>query len=86
MALNIRNQDTEKLAEELALLTGETKTRAVTLALSERLVAVRQAAPRRSLADQLDEVALHCSRLPVRDPRSADEILGYDENGVPRSW
>jgi antitoxin VapB len=86
MALNIRNHDTEKLAEELALLTGETKTGAVTRALSERLVAVRQAAPRRSLADQLDEVALHCSRLPVRDARSADEILGYDENGVPRQW
>ena len=38
----------------------------------------------RRLADELDEIALHCARLPVRDPRSADEILGYDEHGLPR--
>jgi hypothetical protein len=37
----------------------------------------------RRLADVLDEIALHCARLPVRDPRSADEILGYDQNGLP---
>jgi antitoxin VapB len=36
------------------------------------------------LADELDEIALHCSTLPVRDTRSADEIMGYDENGLPR--
>jgi antitoxin VapB len=32
----------------------------------------------------LDAIALHCSRLPVQDSRSADEILGYDERGLPR--
>ena len=39
--------------------------------------------PRR-LADDLDEIALHCARLPVLDPRTPDEILGYDEHGLPR--
>lgn len=34
-------------------------------------------------ADELDEIALHCSRLPVLDPRTPDEILGYDEHGLP---
>jgi hypothetical protein len=38
----------------------------------------------RTLAEDLDEIALHCSRLPVLDSRSPDEILGYDENGLPR--
>lgn len=38
----------------------------------------------RPLADDLDQIALHCSRLPVRDPRTPDEILGYDEHGLPR--
>jgi len=33
----------------------------------------------RRLADELDEIALHCSRLPVQDPRTPAEILGYDE-------
>jgi len=37
----------------------------------------------RPLADELDEIALHCSRLPVLDPRTPDEILGYDEHGLP---
>ena len=38
----------------------------------------------RPLADDLDKIALHCSRLPVRDSRTPDEILGYDEHGLPR--
>jgi predicted phosphodiesterase len=38
---------------------------------------------RPELADEVAEVALHCSQLPVRDDRSADEILGYDEHGMP---
>jgi hypothetical protein len=36
----------------------------------------------RRLADELDEIALHCSRLPVQDPRTPAEILGYDEREV----
>ena len=39
---------------------------------------------RRRLVDELDEIALHCARLPVLDPRTPDEILGYDEHGLPR--
>jgi antitoxin VapB len=84
MPLNIRNQETEELANALAKLTGETKTEAVTQALRERIQRVRRARTKRRLADELDEIALHCSTLPVRDTRSADEIMGYDENGLPR--
>jgi antitoxin VapB len=82
--LNIRNEETEQLAAALAQLTGETKTEAVTQALRERLQRIRRARTKRRLADDLDEIALHCSTLPVRDPRSADEIMGYDEHGLPR--
>jgi antitoxin VapB len=74
--LNIRNRETEKLAEAVAKLTGETKTQAVMQALRDRTG--------RRLADDLDAIALHCSRLPVQDSRSADEILEYDERGLPR--
>jgi antitoxin VapB len=84
MALNIRNEETEQLAETLAKLTGETKTEAVTQALRDRLARVRRERSRRRLADELDEIARHCSRLPVRDARTLDEILGYDEHGLPR--
>jgi antitoxin VapB len=84
MPLNIRNRQAEELAGALAKLTGETKTEAVTQALRERLERVRRARTRRRLADDLDEIALHCAGLALRDPRSADEIIGYDEHGLPR--
>ncbi|MEP7363973.1 MAG: type II toxin-antitoxin system VapB family antitoxin [Acidobacteriota bacterium] len=84
MALNLRNPEAEQLAAELARQTGETKTEAVTKALRDRLERVRRERSRRRLADELEQIAEHCARLPVIDPRSADEILGYDENGLPR--
>jgi antitoxin VapB len=84
MALNIRNAETEQLAETLAKLTGETKTEAVTQALRDRLARLRRERSRRRLADELDEIARHCARLPVLDSRTPEEILGYDEHGLPR--
>jgi antitoxin VapB len=84
MALNIRNSETEKLAETLAKLTGESKTEAVTQALRDRLARLRRERSRRRLADELDEIARHCARLPVLDSRTPDDILGYDEHGLPR--
>lgn len=84
MALNIRNEETERLAAALARLTGETKTEAVTRALRDRLARVRGERRRRRLADELDDIGKHCAQLPVRDARPADEILGYDEEGLPR--
>ena len=82
--LNIRNEETEQLATALAQLTGETKTEVVTQALRERLQRLRRSRTTRRLADDLDEIALPCSALPMRDERSADEILGYDDHGPSR--
>jgi antitoxin VapB len=84
MALNIRNPETEKLAAELSRSTGESKTEAVTKALRDRLIRVRRERAQRGLADELEEIAEHCASLPVLDGRRADEILGYDESGLPR--
>ena len=84
MALNIRNSETERLAAELARRTGETKTQAVTRALRERLARLRRERGKRRLADELNEIALHCASLPELDPRTPDEILGYDDRGLPR--
>jgi hypothetical protein len=39
---------------------------------------------RRPLVHELNEIALHCAGLPVRDARTPDEILDYDERGLPR--
>jgi antitoxin VapB len=83
MALSIKDPETDRLARAVARETGETITQAVTKALAERLDRLRRR-PRRRLADELDEIALRCAALPELDPRSADEIIGYDETGVPR--
>jgi antitoxin VapB len=84
MALNIRNPEAERLAAELARQTGESKTEAVTKALRDRLMRVRRERTKRRLADELEEIAEHCANLPVLDGRRAEEILGYDEVGLPR--
>ena len=83
MALNIRNRTTEELAATLARLTGETKTQAVTTALRDRLERIRRRRTGRGLADELDEIALHCASLPILDERAAEDILGYDDRGLP---
>ena len=84
MALSIKDPEADRLARALARTTGETLTAAVVQALRERLNRVRRGRAKRRLADELDEIALHCAALPVRDQRSADEIVGYDEQGLPR--
>ena len=83
MALNIRNSKTEQLVETVAELTGETKIMAVTVALEERLERIQRERSGRSLVDELNEIALRCASLPVLDDRSEDEIMGYNEDGLP---
>jgi antitoxin VapB len=49
-----------------------------------RLNRLRRGRSDRSLADELEGIARHCASLPAVDRRSADEILDYDEHGLPR--
>ena len=84
MALSIQNSKAEKLAREVAAQSGETITQAITRALEERLERMRG---RRTIADTAAEIlkiSKRCSQLPDRDVRMPEEILGYDEMGVPR--
>ncbi len=83
MALNIKDPATDRLVRELALLTGEGVTAAVRIAAEERLQRVRSRKSARDLAAELLEIGAHCAALPELDSRSADEIIGYDENGLP---
>ena len=80
MALSIKSDEADRLARELSDLTGQSITQAVTAALGERLEAERRARRhRRSSADLVAEFG----RLQVLDRRTAEEILGYDRNGLP---
>ena len=83
MALNIRNDRAEELAITVSRLTGETKTQAVTQALQERLDRLRAQNSKRSMVEIALEIARECDKLPELDNRSAEEILGYDEDGLP---
>ena len=81
--LNIKNPETDRLARELAAATGETLTDAVTRALKERLERTTGQRHSRSLRADIERIQERVSQLEVLDQRSADEILGYDENGLP---
>ncbi|CAJ1501299.1 type II toxin-antitoxin system VapB family antitoxin [[Mycobacterium] burgundiense] len=83
MALSIKDPEAGRLARELAARTGETLTEAVVVALRERLtrtIGRTQAAP---LREELASIRRRCASLPSLDGRSADEILGYDDRGLP---
>jgi antitoxin VapB len=85
MALSLKDAETDRLAREVAKLTGESLTEAVRKALAERLEREQRKRGRsKSLAERLDEIALRCAALPDYDTRTPDEIIGYDEHGVPR--
>ena len=83
MSLNIKSAETHQLVQELAAMTGETQTRAVTVAVRERLERVRHL-HEVGLADRL--LAIGRDTAPrLHEPfRTADhgELL-YDERGLP---
>jgi antitoxin VapB len=83
MALNIKNPETERLARELARRRGESITEAITAALREQLRREQAKKRRPGMAHELLEIGRRLAALPVLDSRSPDEILGYDEHGVP---
>ncbi len=84
MALSIKNPEADRLARELADLTGEGLTEAVIKALQERLRRERGTVYAVPLREQLAVIRERCSGLPVLDKRREDEIIGYDDRGVPR--
>ncbi len=83
MPLNIKDAETHDLARKLAGLTGESLTKAVKHAVQEKLVRVEKARGGATLADELDHIARHCAGLPRLDARDADDIIGYDDDGLP---
>jgi len=84
MALNIKNDEAHRLAQELASLTGETMAAAVTEALRERLDRVRKERET-SLADRLLAIGRECAAHLKEPYKSIDPAdLLYDERGLPR--
>jgi antitoxin VapB len=84
MALSIKSQETERLAREIAAKTGESLTGAIQTALAERLERLKHQRRSKILAAQLEDILRRVDQLPILDSRPADEIVGYDEQGLPR--
>jgi antitoxin VapB len=84
MPINIKNHEAERLVREITHATGETMTQAIINALKERLERIKGRRQARSATEKLKLILQRVDRLPELDERSADEILGYDQHGVPR--
>lgn len=82
MALNIEDPEADRLARELAARTGETITQAVVTALRERLKRETAKRPFR-LRDEIMEISRRASRLRRRTAETPEEVVGYDDRGVP---
>lgn len=81
--LNIKDAEVYQLARELAGLTGESLTDVVRHSLRERLQRERQSNPDPIWLERLREISDRCASRPVIDPRSDDDLVGYDEHGLP---
>jgi antitoxin VapB len=90
MALNIKDKVAEKLATEVAAMTGESKTRAVRIALQERKARLAVRVVRRDRGEELRRFLEQeiwpqiprklLGRRLTRRERAA--ILGYGREGV----
>ena len=85
MALSIKDPEADRLAREVAELTGELLTQAVVNALRDRLAREERKAQdvESRVADAL-EIGRHYVAQPLLDHRTAEDIIGYDNLGLPQ--
>ena len=86
MALVIDNPETERLVEELARKTGHKPEDAIAELIREKLGGDRAEEPLDppDIWERIKEIQDEVASYPDVDTRSADELIGYDEYGVPR--
>jgi len=84
MAVLIRAERVEQKIRELAARTGESLTEAVEKAIDDRLAATLPKRKGRVDREGLAKLLAEIDALPVVDPRSPDEIMDWDDSGLPR--
>jgi antitoxin VapB len=82
VAFNVKNPEADRLLRELTDVTGESLTEAIIVSVRERLDRERRIHDATGHLT-LDQAIERLASLPVLDERSDDEILGYDEHGLP---
>lgn len=83
MALSIKNPEVEQLARDLAAKTHESMTDAVLIALRERLARQEFERERDLFMRRIMRLQDDVRPTLTHDPRTDDEIIGYDEHGLP---
>lgn len=83
MALNIKKDETHKLAQRLAQLTGENMTEAITIAVRERLDRVRRERHPK-ISDRILAIGKDFAARLKETGKTLDEEFLYDENGLPK--
>lgn len=83
MALNIKDEETDKLAREVAERAGESLTEAIRIALRERLQRLSGRQKAATQREKIYEILQRVDSLPRKTDLTDDEILGYDEHGIP---
>jgi antitoxin VapB len=85
MGLNLKNEEAHRLAQDLAGLTGESMTTAVTVAVRERLERIRKEQNRETFLAEIMVLAKTCAKHLGKRGRALDvNKLLYDENGLPK--
>jgi len=83
VSLSIKHPDADKLARRLAEITGQSITAAVVTSLREQLRRETGRASAHRLGDELRAIGNRCAALPDYDKRTPEEIIGFDEHGIP---
>lgn len=85
MPISIKNHETEQLARQLAKETGETITEVIKRSLQDRLQKIRGRRYLQPLEERVADVLARLDALPDLSNASEDEVLGYDEKGIPEN-
>lgn len=83
MALSIKHPEADLLVRELVAVTGETITDAVLESLRERLARKRVTIKVPHWRDEVTAIQDRLAKLPNLTKQTNEEIIGYDENGLP---
>ena len=83
MVLSIKHPEADRLARELARRQKKSITDAVVDALNDAVERERRRLRRPGLADRLMEIGARYSALPKLTDQTDDEILGYNDRGLP---
>ncbi len=83
MPLSIKNPEVDRLARELAEVTGESMTDAICKALKLRLEKETGRNRPMSIHNEIQRMRSRVARLSRKDQRSDEDVIGYDRHGVP---